>query len=95
MVFAFSSNVFTLIVITALPTMIGAFLFFDVRYYNVWISEERYQKQLGWVKLERLFLHPPMIVAGFGIYLNNSIEFLLTMFTLPNLIAGLILGFAP
>jgi hypothetical protein len=92
MTVGFGDNVFTLIVAVALPTMIGAFLSYDITFlFSRFKFEEKWQINRKWVLIERLTLHPPMIIAGFYLF-SLHLPSLLPSF--PNygmLFAGIIL----
>ncbi len=82
----FGQNIFTLIIVGALPTMIGAFLMFDVSFYRHIFTKdwslrlgvpEAKPKERFWIFLERFTLHWPAIVPGIVIYYRDPREFFL------------------
>lgn len=76
LILGFSSHLFWLIVIVALPTMIAAFLGFDLTFYKEILQKDpKWKENRGWLILERITLHPPMIIAGFWLYFMDPKSF--------------------
>ena len=92
LVLGFGDNLFTLIVAVALPTMIGAFLSYDITFlFSRFQKEEKWQKNKGWVLIERLTLHPPMIIGGFYAFSQHLPSLLASFPDYGMLMAGIIL----
>jgi hypothetical protein len=91
----FSYNTFSLIIIVALPTMVASFVFFDVPFYYVIIrdKDEEAHGHRFWLVLERLTLHPPMIIMGIMIYIWGFHDLFYPVLELPMLITGTVLVF--
>jgi hypothetical protein len=88
----FAANVFSLIVVTALPTMVMAFLWFDIPFYRHTIMiDPLYQKNKVWAIVERLTLHPPMIIAGVYLYVLDITKIFPGGFPIEVLASGVII----
>lgn len=84
MIYSFQNMVFNMIMITSMPAIWVAFLRWDVRFYKRFKNgipvssiplETKSQKV--WMIIERLTLHPPMLVVGSIPYFTGLREFAL------------------
>ena len=88
----FESGVFTLITVGAGPTMILAFIFFDLPFYWQFKDEPKWKKhQKPWLLLERITLHPPLIIAAIYVYIIGVRDFFTPVPSFPIMAGSLIL----
>jgi hypothetical protein len=85
LIFNFKSAIFNVIVAVCFPAMIFTSLW-DVNFYKGFKSRTYWEKNKNWVLIERLTMHPPILVGGLSLYIiglknfipnNNIIPFLL------------------
>jgi hypothetical protein len=100
MALEFDNNMFTLIVVGALPTMVAAFLFYDITFYrNIfrkdWFTrleiKEEFVSDRIWIFMERITMHIPMIITAIRIYIEGAKDLFLPETNLFTLIAGFIM----
>lgn len=85
LIFNFQSSIFNVIVAICFPAMIFTSLW-DVNFYKTFKSRDYWEKNKYWVLIERLTMHPPILIGGLSLYLlglqnfvppNNLIPFFL------------------
>jgi hypothetical protein len=91
----FSSNLFTLICVVSMPTMITAFIWFDVPYFRTFNADKSSSAIKNWILVERLTLHLPIIIFSVLFYTFNKRSFFYTLFTIPNIIIAILICFGP
>lgn len=67
LIFSFQNYIFNYIVVTCLPAMFIA-SFWDFNFYRKFKTRQYWQKNKTWLLIERLSMHPPMIIVGILLY---------------------------
>lgn len=68
LIFNFKSVIFNVIVAVCFPAMIMTSLW-DINFYRGFRSREYWKKNRSWVFLERVTMHPPILIGGLSLYI--------------------------
>ncbi len=68
------SYTFNLIVITCFPVMIVT-SFWDIKFYTNFKKRDYWEKNKMWLLVERLTLHPPMLILGLFFYISGILPY--------------------
>jgi hypothetical protein len=71
--FAFRSAIFNAIVIACFPVMILTTVW-DINFYKQFRTRNYWTKNRGWLVVERLTLHPPILIVGGWIYVTGILN---------------------
>jgi uncharacterized membrane-anchored protein len=91
----FQSNAFTMLIVVAMPGMLMAIFVFDVPYYANFNKIEARSQNKGWLLIERFTLHIPLFLYGVFFYATGKKSILRALYTVPNIIIGLLLTMIP
>ncbi|MBN2155302.1 MAG: hypothetical protein JW776_04615 [Candidatus Lokiarchaeota archaeon] len=70
LIFNFQSIVFNVIVATCLPAMLFTTIW-DVKFYQNFKKRNYWKKNRGWLFVERLTMHPPILITGLYMYITG------------------------
>ena len=70
--FAFQNPIFNAIVIVCFPVMIVTSIW-DMNFFIQFKNRTYFTKNHGWLLLERLTLHPPMLIIGLILFIRMSV----------------------
>ncbi|MHA1896811.1 MAG: hypothetical protein ACTSU2_05370, partial [Promethearchaeota archaeon] len=71
MICEFKNVVFNLILASSLFMMIISFVGWDILFFIKFPKRTYWKKNKGWIIIERLTMHPPLITVGILMYMNN------------------------
>lgn len=75
MTLGFESVIFNSVIFTCFPVMILTTVW-DYNFYKNFRHRTYWEKNRGWLVVERLLLHPPILAAGLWIYLSGIETFI-------------------
>ncbi|MHA1819797.1 MAG: hypothetical protein ACTSU2_12385 [Promethearchaeota archaeon] len=71
MIYNFESMTFNMILVTSTPILMVASIFWDTRFYKRLPKVEQWQEKKNWLLLERVTLHPPILILGIIPYFSS------------------------
>ncbi len=79
MLYDFQDMAYNLVIIWTLPFMIFATLWWDNLFYKKWAEREvpQWENYRAWLMIERLTLHPPVLICGIIPFFTGLNEFIL------------------
>lgn len=95
MALQFQNELFNLIVATALPLMLVSFIGWDTLFFYKFKKRTYWEKNHGWLIVERLTMHPPMLIVALYWWIAGLENVLLIQGSYATIIAAVILVFAP
>jgi hypothetical protein len=94
MVFNFENGVLNIITIVCFPVMIITTLW-DSNFYRMFKTRSYWNKNHGWIILERFTLHPPMLIGGAWMYIAGVQNYLPVGQSFFPYLIGVMLVFIP
>lgn len=88
MVLAFQNEIFNIMIITVLPMMVISLVGWDSLFFVKFKKRTYWKKNHGWLIIERLTLHPPIVTVAIWMIITGIHNF----FTLPPTIWPFISG---
>ena len=98
LILSFESPIFNFITISSLPLLSIAFLTFDMPFFIKYKKENELQenklnkRDVNWLYIERILLHPPIILANLVIYIMDP-KIFLTGFGIDTILTSSVLIF--
>lgn len=74
LIFNLQSVIFNVIVAVCFPAMIFTTMW-DYNFYRKFKTREYWQKNKGWLLVERLTMHPPILICGLYFYIKGIQNF--------------------
>jgi hypothetical protein len=90
----FSNFIFNFIVITCFPVMIVTSLW-DSKFFVKFKKRSYWKKNHGWLMLERLTLHPPMLICGLYMYITGLTQYFNASYGIFPLLVAVSLVYIP
>ncbi|MFW9867038.1 MAG: hypothetical protein ACFFEN_13160 [Candidatus Thorarchaeota archaeon] len=89
LIFNFKNPIFNVIVAVCFPAMIFTSLW-DINFYKGFKSRNYWEKNKNWVLIERMTMHPPILVGGLSLYIIGLQKFIPSNDLVPFLLGILI-----